>query len=91
MTMLVLTAHDLEEEKSLRELRVWHWKQAQRSADSVRRLNSELQGESYVPQRALLKRHMAGYNEQFIQHMKFVQTLNNFFPEADTAEKDAMK
>lgn len=57
----------------LRELRLWHWKEAQRWRRDA---------DDYVEGLA---------DKQAGKHLKFVQTLNDFFPIGDTAENDAEK
>jgi hypothetical protein len=64
----------LEGQKRLRELRLWHWKQVLIWRDLAKYASS---------------RHFAdSYNKAADEHIKFVQTLNDFFDVGDTAEKD---
>lgn len=61
--------------RSLRSLRLYHWRQVMRLA-ALRTAPQTKAG-------ATLR------NEQYDMHMKAVQSLNELFPSADTAERDA--
>lgn len=61
----------------LRELRKWHWLQVNIKRESARSARA-----MYYKTAAL------SFDLEANMHMKFVQTLNDFFPEGDTAEKD---
>lgn len=66
----------------MRALRLWHW---QIVVDSTKREQwAHKQGELY-------KNYADAAKSDNAFHMKIVQTLNDFFPEGDTAEKDATK
>lgn len=64
----------------LRELRLWHWRQALQC-----RRNAKVDREGECPLIEYINLMEAHAN----QHIKFVQTLNDFFPVGDTAEGDA--
>jgi hypothetical protein len=70
----------------LRELRLWHWEQA---------LHCRAESQAFaklakVSASAKACNSMAGnWHEKANLHVKFVQTLNDFFPVGDTAENDA--
>lgn len=69
-------AMGLEQFAALRMLRLWHWQQVvmrRRFANGER----------------LTQRYRDMENSAADQHLAFVQTLNNFFPAGDTAERDA--
>lgn len=63
--------------QKLRELRLWHRNQAMYYRSLANHIRPGIMSQN----------HIASSNE----HIKFVQTLNNFFPVDDTADKDAMK
>jgi hypothetical protein len=60
----------------LRELRLWHWQQAMEC-----RAKGKMAREARTP--------MPSFDDRANQHIKFVQTLNDFFPMGDNAERDA--
>lgn len=62
---------------SLRALRLYHWRQVMRLA--------ALRTSATVPSEAGAKLR----DEQYDMHMKAVQSLNDLFSVADTAERDA--
>ena len=64
----------------LRNLRLWHWREAMhyRKRAKVWRQRGKSDMEREMDERAN-------------QHIKFVQTLNDFFPMGDTAEQDDAK
>jgi hypothetical protein len=68
-------ALEREQLERLRALRLWHWKQAMSWREDE-------QSETDVAVKAACEAQV-GF------HIKFVQTLNDFFPEpGDTAERD---
>lgn len=76
---------------SMRALRLWHWKRVienrSEASNRVKLILGDLNNDAN-------KHHlhkMQMMNAIANNHMKFVQTLNDFFPEGDTAEKDAAK
>ena len=63
----------------LRELRLWHWREAMKQRARERRLESFIVP---LPEKVGQARELANF------HIKQVQTLNDFFPMGDTAERD---
>lgn len=66
-----------EHYNKLRELRLWHWNQAMHYYSLANHIKPGVERISPI--------------DTADQHMKFVETLNNFFSVDDIAEKDAMK
>lgn len=70
----------------LRELRLWHWKQGlkhrqlQYSAEKALMKNTKSES---------IKLYVDSYKSEANVHFTAVQTLNEFFPIGDTAERDA--
>lgn len=77
------TVRPLELDK-LRELRLWHWNKVLTNSRYIVWCNR--QGRPYTESQSYKLKVMDHAN-----HMRFVQTLNDFFPVGDTAEKDAAK
>lgn len=69
----------------LRELRLWHWSSllAYRNEAATCVMLGENSRVDYWNAKSQIANRKAN------EHMKFVQTLNDFFPSEDTAEKDA--
>lgn len=65
----------MNQEERLRALRLWHWKECQRF-----RVMSETFGRDNG-----VGKH---YEKWANFHLEAVQTLNDYFPSLDTAEKD---
>jgi len=61
--------------ETLREMRLWHWKQAR--------------GASHVMDSRANRFERENARDNWNLHMRFVQLLNDFFPMGDTAERDA--
>jgi hypothetical protein len=80
---MIKVPHDAQER--LRALRLWHWREALKWRDSARRIGLELyEHEKKTDGRYTYQNGLAD------QHIKFVQTLNDFFPVGDNAESDAI-
>ena len=65
----------------LRALRLWHWNEAMRQRRRTK--GAKRAGEHTDESRR--------FDQRAGQHIKFVQTLNDFFPVGDNAEQDAKR
>lgn len=74
-------------QKRLRALRLWHWKQAMACRTSAQQY-AEMIDEGWGDAAANSMR-CDDLNARANEHIFHVQTLNDFFPVDDTAEKDA--
>lgn len=59
----------------LRALRLWHWRSMVKARELAQR----------TPSGGMSER----YSKEADTHLAFVQTLNDHFPQGDTAERDA--
>lgn len=76
---------------ALRALRLWHWrkaKKARQQADAARRRGKACAAQGFNNYSARLVEQAIKKDDEANQHIKFVQTLNEFFPLGDYAEYD---
>lgn len=78
MSRMYRTDFDEEGKERLRQLRLWHWRAALSARDRAR------------PMLPWGKRN-AFWDDLANKHIRFVQTLNDFFEVGETAELDDQK
>lgn len=78
-----------EIENRLRKLRLWHWKQAMACRSSANQY-ADMINEGFGDAGANAMR-CDDLNGRANEHLYHVQTLNDFFPIGDTAERDEAK
>lgn len=73
----------------LREIRLWHWRKVLDASCEIRYYElMQQQGNAWS---GFGNAKLLHAKEVHALHIGFVQTLNDFFPVGDTAEKDAAK
>lgn len=83
-----ITGHSIER---LRQLRLWHWREARRMRARQQAFETERAGYNSERNRQLVDVDIDRCKSLADMHIGFVQTLNDFFEIGDTAEKDDEK